>query len=48
MLWESLMWKPWLNGNVKIVKVVSSNGIIQSKGMMDLRLIGWKEIIINT
>ena len=40
------MWKPWISGKVKIVEVVSCNGIIQINGMMDLRLTGWKDVIL--
>ena len=46
MLWESFMWKPWLKGKVKIVEVVSCNGILQSTGMIDLRLFGLNDIIL--
>ena len=46
MLLKSFMWKPWLKGKVKIVEVVSHNGILQSKGMMDLRLFGFNDIIL--
>ena len=46
MLWESLMWKHWLNGKVKIVEVVSHNVFLQSKGMMALSLVGWNDIIL--
>ena len=40
------MWKPSLSGNIKIVKGVSRNGILQSKVIIDLRLIDSNGIIL--
>ena len=40
------MWKLEPSGKVMNVEVVSHNGIYQSKGMMDLRLIGKNSIIL--
>ena len=46
MLRESFMWNLELSGKVMNVEVESSNGILQSKGMIDLRLIFWNKIIL--
>ena len=46
MMWESLMWKPWLKGKVKIDLSVSRNCMLQSKEMMDLMVVGWNNIIL--
>ena len=46
MLRGSFMWNPESNGKIMYVEVVSRNGIRQSKGMMDLRLISWNGIIL--
>ena len=44
---ESLLYeKLWFSGKVKIVEVVSRNGILQSKEMVELRLIRWNDIIL--
>ena len=35
------------SGKVMIVGVVSRNDILKRKGMIDLSLIGWNDIILN-
>ena len=40
------MWKLEPNGRVKNVEVTSRNGILQCKGIIDLRLIGRNSIIL--
>ena len=42
----SFMWNLEPGGKVMNVEVVSRNGILQSKGIMDLILIGWNDIIL--
>ena len=46
MIWDSIIFKPWLKGKVKNDWSVNRNGILQSKGMIDLRLIDWNNIIL--
>ena len=42
----SYMWNLEPSGKVMNVEVIIHNGVLQSKRMMDLRLIGWNEIIL--
>ena len=45
MILRSFAWNLEQSGKVINREVVSRNGILQSKGVMDLRLIGWNDII---
>ena len=40
------MWNLEPRGKVINVEVESRNGILQSKGLIDIRLIGWNIIIL--